>query len=54
MRILCQETGCAQRYLAHDGFAALQQSTARIDAETGSRYGERFLAYLHDVAGHAT
>jgi len=48
VRILCQETGCAQRYLAHDGFAALQQTTARVDAETGSRYGERFLAYLHD------
>jgi 4-hydroxybutyryl-CoA dehydratase/vinylacetyl-CoA-Delta-isomerase len=48
VRILCQETGCAQRYLAHDGFSALQQTTARVDAETGSRYGERFLAYLHD------
>src|SRR4051812_43417917 len=48
VRILCQETGCAQRYLAHDGFAALQQTTARLDDETGSRYGERFLAYLHD------
>src|SRR6478735_11269481 len=48
VRILCQATGCAQRYLAHDGFSALQQATARVDAETGSRYGERFLAYLHD------
>jgi 4-hydroxybutyryl-CoA dehydratase/vinylacetyl-CoA-Delta-isomerase len=48
VRILCQETGCAQRYLAHDGFSALQQTTALVDAETGSRYGERFLAYLHD------
>jgi len=48
VRILCQETGCAQRYLAHDGFGALQQTTARVDAETGSRYSERFLAYLHD------
>src|SRR6187455_2207165 len=48
VRLLCQETGCAQRYLAHDGFSALQQATAQVDAETGSRYGERFLAYLHD------
>jgi 4-hydroxybutyryl-CoA dehydratase/vinylacetyl-CoA-Delta-isomerase len=48
VRILCQETGCAQRYLAHDAFSALQQSTAGVDAETGSRYAERFLAYLHD------
>ncbi|MEP7303021.1 MAG: 4-hydroxyphenylacetate 3-hydroxylase N-terminal domain-containing protein [Caldimonas sp.] len=49
VRLLCQETGCAQRYLAHDGFSALAQATARIDADTGSRYGERFLAYLHDI-----
>src|SRR6185295_11321990 len=48
VRILCQETGCAQRYLAHDGFSALRQSTAQVDADTGSRYEERFLAYLHD------
>ncbi len=49
VRVLCQETGCAQRYLAHDAFAATHQATTRIDAEEGSRYGERFLAWLHDV-----
>ncbi|NUZ06230.1 4-hydroxyphenylacetate 3-hydroxylase family protein [Piscinibacter koreensis] len=49
IRILCQETGCAQRYLAHDAFNALHQATALIDAEEGTRYGERFLAYLHDA-----
>ncbi len=48
VRVLCQETGCAQRYLAHDAFTALVQSTARIDADKGTRYGERFAAYLHD------
>jgi 4-hydroxybutyryl-CoA dehydratase/vinylacetyl-CoA-Delta-isomerase len=48
VRILCQETGCAQRYLAHDAFSALQQATAQVDADTGSGYHERFLAYLHD------
>ena len=48
VRVLCQETGCAQRYLAHDAFSALAQSTARIDADKGTRYGERFTAYLHD------
>ena len=36
VRVLCQETGCAQRYLAHDAFSALAQSTARIDAEHGT------------------
>ena len=48
VRILCQETGCAQRYLAHDAFSALAQATARVDADTGTRYSERFAAYLHD------
>src|SRR5664279_6533538 len=48
VRLLCQETGCAQRYLAHDAFSALAQTTARIDADLGTRYGERFTAYLHD------
>ncbi len=49
VRILCQETGCAQRYLVHDGMAAIGQTAARIDADKGTRYGERFTAYLHDV-----
>ncbi len=49
VRVLCQETGCAQRYLAHDAFAATYQATAQIDAEEGSRYAERFLAWMHDV-----
>ncbi len=26
VRVLCQETGCAQRYLAHDALAALAQA----------------------------
>ena len=48
VRVLCQETGCAQRYLAHDAFSALAQATARIDADKATHYGERFSAYLHD------
>jgi 4-hydroxybutyryl-CoA dehydratase/vinylacetyl-CoA-Delta-isomerase len=48
VRVLCQETGCAQRYLAHDAFSAIAQATARIDADKGTRYAERFTAYLHD------
>ena len=48
VRVLCQETGCAQRYLAHDAFSALTQTTARIDADKGTAYGERFAAYMHD------
>lgn len=49
VRLLCQETGCAQRYLAHDAMNAILQSAARIDADTGSSYGERFRAYLDHV-----
>jgi len=46
VRILCQGTGCAQRYLMGDAFNALLQATYRTDAETGSDYQPRFLAYL--------
>lgn len=49
IRLLCQETGCAQRYLAHDGLNAIHQAVHRIDADTGGDYTERFLAYLHDA-----
>jgi 4-hydroxybutyryl-CoA dehydratase/vinylacetyl-CoA-Delta-isomerase len=47
VRLVCQETGCAQRYLTGDAFSALYQSTHRTDAETGSDYHQRFLAYMH-------
>jgi len=49
VRVLCQETGCGQRYLAHDAFSAIVQATARIDADHGTRYAERFTAWLHDA-----
>jgi len=38
VRLLCQETGCAMRYLSGDGFNALFQATHRIDADTGTDY----------------
>ena len=49
VRLVCQYTGCAQRYLTQDGFNAIHQATWRIDQETGSALHERFLAYLHRV-----
>lgn len=49
VRLLCQETGCAQRYLAHDALNGIYQTVHRIDAEDGGDYSERFLAYLHEV-----
>ncbi len=50
VRILCQQTGCAQRYLTHDALAAIAQTSARIDAATGStEHGARFRDYLRQV-----
>jgi len=51
-RLVCAESGCAQRYLTHDGLNALSAATQVADAQHGassaSRY-DRFLAYLHRV-----
>lgn len=50
VRLVCQETGCAQRYLTHDALNAIHQVSARIDDAKGStEHREKFAAYLHDV-----
>ena len=50
VRILCQETGCAQRYLAHDALNGIGQAVARIDDAKGStEYRAKFAAYLQHV-----
>lgn len=50
VRLLCQETGCAQRYLAHDALNAIHQLSARIDDALGSNERRaRFAAYLAEV-----
>lgn len=50
VRLLCQETGCAQRYLAHDALNAIGQLSARLDDAQGSReHRARFAAYLQQV-----
>ncbi|MEC5290080.1 4-hydroxyphenylacetate 3-hydroxylase N-terminal domain-containing protein [Aurantimonas sp. C2-6-R+9] len=49
VRLVCQESGCAQRYLVHDALNGLWQATKRADAEHGTDYFERFLVYLHRV-----
>jgi 4-hydroxybutyryl-CoA dehydratase / vinylacetyl-CoA-Delta-isomerase len=46
VRLVCQETGCAQRYLGSDALSAIFQATRRIDEEQGSDYHPRFLEYL--------
>ncbi|MFM1908139.1 MAG: hypothetical protein RLZZ591_1816 [Pseudomonadota bacterium] len=50
VRLVCQETGCAQRYLTHDALNAIAQVSARIDDARGTTdHRERFQAYLHRV-----
>jgi len=49
VRLVCGESGCAQRYLSHDALNGLYQSTWLTDADHGTDYHQRFLAYLHDV-----
>ena len=50
VRLVCQETGCAQRYLTHDALNAIGQVSARIDDARGTtKTTDRFLNYLHRV-----
>ncbi|MBE0614901.1 MAG: 4-hydroxyphenylacetate 3-hydroxylase [Burkholderiales bacterium] len=49
VRLVCQETGCAQRYLTGDAFSALYQATHRVDQEHGGDYHQRFLAYMREA-----
>ncbi len=54
VRLICQETGCAQRYLTQDAMNAVGQVAARIDDANGSPRGQgeatgRWLDYLHRV-----
>jgi len=49
VRLVCQETGCAQRYLAGDALSAIFHGTTRIDAEAGTDYHPRLRAYLEHV-----
>lgn len=49
VRLVCQETGCAQRYLGGDALSAIFQATRRMDGELGSEYQARVCAYLDYV-----
>ncbi|MCB1956299.1 MAG: 4-hydroxyphenylacetate 3-hydroxylase [Rhodocyclaceae bacterium] len=50
VRLLCQETGCAQRYLTHDAMNGLAQACAALDDAKGGRgHRDRFEAYLAHV-----
>jgi 4-hydroxybutyryl-CoA dehydratase / vinylacetyl-CoA-Delta-isomerase len=49
VRLVCQESGCAVRYLTHDSFNGIFQATKRADDAHGTDYHQRFLAYMHEV-----
>jgi len=49
VRLVCRESGCAQRYVAHDALSGIFQATKRADEAHGTDYHDRFLAYLHRV-----
>ena len=48
-RLVCQETGCAMRYLSMDGMNAVFQLTHRLDDTLPTDYHSRFIEYLKDV-----
>lgn len=52
VRLVCQESGCAQRYLTHDALNGIHQSTFRTDAAHGTDYHQRLLAYIREVQEH--
>jgi 4-hydroxybutyryl-CoA dehydratase/vinylacetyl-CoA-Delta-isomerase len=55
VRLVCQETGCAQRYLGGDALSAIWQSAHRVDAERKTEYVARVRAYTQRVyAGDLT
>ena len=49
VRLVCRESGCAQRYLTHDALNAIFQATHRLDAAHRSEYHDRLLGYLRHV-----
>ena len=48
VRLVCQQTGCAQRYLVGDAFAALESATHGMTGD----YHQRFQNYLREVHAH--
>jgi len=49
VRLVCRETGCAQRYLAGDALSAIHHGTQRIDAECATEYHARLTSYIAHV-----
>ena len=49
VRLVCQQTGCAQRYLTGDALTGIYQATLRCDAEAGTQFHPTLKAYLEHV-----
>jgi 4-hydroxybutyryl-CoA dehydratase/vinylacetyl-CoA-Delta-isomerase len=49
VRLVCQETGCAQRYLAGDAMSAMRMAARRMDAEGKTEYAARTEAWIEHV-----
>ena len=49
VRLVCQETGCAQRYLAGDAMGAVAIAARRIDADHSTDYSARAAAWIERV-----
>ncbi|MGN2390861.1 4-hydroxyphenylacetate 3-hydroxylase family protein [Pelomicrobium sp. G1] len=49
VRLVCQASGCAQRYLTQDALNAIFQSTYRLDQDRGTEYHPRLQEYLRFV-----
>ncbi|WP_137388870.1 4-hydroxyphenylacetate 3-hydroxylase family protein [Rhodoligotrophos defluvii] len=49
VRLVCQESGCAQRYVTHDMLNGLYQATKLADDRFGTEYHGRLVEYLHHV-----
>lgn len=49
VRLVCQESGCAQRYVTHDMLNGLYQASKRADEVHGTTYHQRVVNYIHHV-----
>jgi 4-hydroxybutyryl-CoA dehydratase/vinylacetyl-CoA-Delta-isomerase len=49
VRLVCQESGCAQRYVTHDMLNGLFQATKQADEKFGTDYHQRVVNYIHHV-----
>jgi 4-hydroxybutyryl-CoA dehydratase/vinylacetyl-CoA-Delta-isomerase len=52
VRLVCQETGCAQRYLGGDALASILENAYLLDSEFKTEYANRVKNYIKHVYSH--